>query len=54
MQDRIQIAKFTVLTLYLPKNGNISCDLLQEEKCAVVSHEYYTSNAKINNIHLKK
>ena len=37
----------------LSKNGNISCDLLQEEKC-VVSHEYYTSNAKINNIHLKK
>ena len=54
MQDRIQIAKFTVLTLSLSKNGNISCDLLQEEKC-VVSHEYYyTSNAKINNIHLKK
>ena len=38
----------------LSKNGNISCDLLQEEEKCVVSHEYYTSNAKINNIHLKK
>ena len=37
-----------MLTLYLPKNGNIYRVIYYKKKknVYVVSHEYYTSNAK--------